>query len=202
MRPLVARLVPGRPAAMASSDLEPVARRLRVPALVWAALGVQVALGLAPLSTLPGGARFGLVVASYGVVGLWLALNAATHRTALRAALGLLAAGWLLNFVVMVPNGGMPVSAGALKDSAGACGPRRGGGAPVWKHVEPSPSTVFPGLGDVVAVPALRSAVSAGDSARWSGWPPIAAAMVRHRPHARRPTARPARSMPPREARR
>ncbi len=108
MRPLVARLVPGRPAAMASSNLEPVARRLRVPALVWAAFGVQVALGLAPLPTLPGGARFGLVVASYGVVGLWLALNAATHRTALRAALGVLAAGWLLNLVVLVPNGGCP----------------------------------------------------------------------------------------------
>lgn len=136
--------------------------RLRVPALVWVALALQVALGLAPLRSLPDGARFGLVAASYGLVGVWLALNAAIQRTATRAALGLVAAGWLMNLVVMVPNGGMPVSAAALDDSGAPPGLDVEEGH-LSKHVELSSSTVLPALGDVVAVPVLKSAVSAGD---------------------------------------
>lgn len=154
--------------------------RLRAPLLVWVALGVQLGLGLAPLRALSDGARFGLVVVSYALVGVWLALNAMAHGAGLRLALGLLAAGWLLNLAVMVPNGGMPVSAVALE----------GSGAPsrvdveeghLWKHVELSPSTVLPGLGDVVAVPALGSAVSAGDIVMVLGLAvTIAAGMCRH----------------------
>jgi hypothetical protein len=137
--------------------------RLRAPAAVWAALGLQLALGLGPLRALPDGPRFALVATSYGMIGAWLAFNAAVQRAALmRSAFGVLAVGWLLNLVVMVPNGGMPVSAIALAES----------GAPaalvveeghLWKHVELSTSTVLPELGDVVALPALGSAVSAGD---------------------------------------
>lgn len=90
---------------------------LRAPLLVWVALGVQLGLGPSPLRSLSDGARFGLVVASYGLVGVWLALNAMSHGKELRLALGLLVAGWLLNLAVMIPNGGMPVSAAALEGS-------------------------------------------------------------------------------------
>ncbi len=93
---------------------------------------------------------------------MWLALNAVIQSSAGRAALGLVAAGWLMNLVVMVPNGGMPVSAAALEDSGAPSGLDVEDGH-LSKHVELSPSTVLPALGDVVAVPALKSAMSAGD---------------------------------------
>lgn len=137
--------------------------RMRMPALVWAALGVQVALGLPPLLALSDGLRFGLVVTSYAMIGVWLALNGVIGRAvSMRAAFGLLAAGWLLNLVVMVPNGGMPVSAAALADSGAPPGLDVEEGH-LWKHVELSPSTDLSALADVVAVPALGAAVSAGD---------------------------------------
>ena len=137
--------------------------RLRMPALVWAALGMQLALGLAPLRSLPGGLRFGLVVTSYAMVGAWLALNGVMGRAVpMRASFGLLAAGWLLNLVVMVPNGGMPVSAAALAESGAPPGLDVEEGH-LWKHVELSASTELPALADVVAVPALGGAVSVGD---------------------------------------
>lgn len=137
--------------------------RLRMPAVVWAALGMQVMLGLAPLRSLPEGLRFGFVVTSYAMVGAWLALNGITGRAVpMRAAFGLLAAGWLLNLVVMVPNGGMPVSAAALADSGAPPGLDVEEGH-LWKHVELSASTELPALADVVAVPALGGAVSVGD---------------------------------------
>lgn len=135
---------------------------LRAPVLAWGALGVQASLGLAPLLSLPDGVRFGLVATSYGMVGVWLVVSAVSQRAALRGAFGLLAAGWLLNLVVIIPNGGMPVSTAALGDSGAARGLDVEEGH-LWKHVELSPSTFLPALGDVVAVPALRSAVSAGD---------------------------------------
>lgn len=135
--------------------------QLRMPALVWIALGVQFALGLVPLRSLPDDARFALVVASYAMIGAWLALNARFQRAVpMRTAFALLATGWLLNLVVMVPNGGMPVSPAALADSGAPPGLEVDEGH-LWKHVELSPSTALPALGDVIPVPG--GAVSAGD---------------------------------------
>ena len=149
-------LLGGRLAALADV-------RLRAPVVVWMALAFQLALGLGPLRSLPDGLRFGLVATSYGMLGAWLALNAVLRRaTLMRGAFAVLAVGWLLNLVVMVPNGGMPVSAAALSGSGAPAGLDVEEGH-LWKHVEMSPSTVLPALGDVVAVPALASAVSAGD---------------------------------------
>ncbi len=136
--------------------------RLRMPAVVWASLGMQIALGLAPLRSLPEGIRFGFVVTSYAMVGAWLALNGIGRSVPMRATFGLLAAGWLLNIVVMVPNGGMPVSAAALADSGAPPGLDVEEGH-LWKHVELSASTELPVLADVVAVPALGAVVSVGD---------------------------------------
>lgn len=135
---------------------------LRAPGLVWVGLGMQVALGGDPLRSLPDGARFAFVVASYALVGAWLVVNAVAHSRAMRGALGLLAAGWLLNVVVMVSNGGMPVSAAALEGSGAPPGLDVEEGH-LWKHVPASGTTVLPWLGDVVAVPRLHSVVSAGD---------------------------------------
>ncbi|HWH35375.1 MAG TPA: DUF5317 family protein [Acidimicrobiales bacterium] len=169
--------------------------RLRAPALIWLALGMQVGLGLPAARDLAGATRFGVVVASYGLIGAWLAANAAAQRAAMRAALGLLAAGWLLNLVVMVPNGGMPVSTQALDDiGAGASLDVEEGH--LWKHVELSESTVLPVLADVMPVPALGSAVSAGDVAMVGGIAVlIAAAMVQ--PGRRQPDENPYRPAVP-----
>lgn len=162
--------------------------RLRAPAVVWAALGLQLALGLGPLRALPGGPRFALVAISYAMIGAWLAFNAAVQRAApMRSAFGVLAVGWLLNLVVMVPNGGMPVSATALAESGAPPGLEVEEGH-LWKHVELSSSTVLPELGDVVALPVLKSAVSAGDVVMVVG---VAAAVAAGMVGAGRTRARP-----------
>lgn len=83
-------------------------------------------------------------------------------------ALGLLAAGWLLNLAAIVPNGGMPVSLHAAREI----------GAPahidvtegnLYKHVPASGETALPWLGDVVPVRALGSVISVGDVVMFLG---------------------------------
>jgi hypothetical protein len=135
---------------------------LRAPGLVWVGLGIQVALGAEVLRSLPEGRRFALVLASYGLVGSWLVVNAVAHAGAMRTAMALLAGGWMLNVVVMVPNGGMPVSAAALEASGAPPGLDVAEGH-LWKHVPESPTTSLAWLGDVVGVPSLKTVLSAGD---------------------------------------
>lgn len=131
--------------------------RFRAPLLLWPAAGLQLGAGwLAP-------SRRPLAVGlAYAVVGAWLLLNAAWHAGPIRAALGLLALGWVLNGVPIVANGGMPVSMAALRQvGAPATVSVRDGH--LFKHVPASRDTVLVGLGDVVPVPALRTVVSVGD---------------------------------------
>ena len=152
--------------------------RFRGCALVWLSVGLQLALGVAPLRSLEAGQRFAVVVASYVLVGAWLVTNAVLQAGARRTALGLLALGWALNLAVMVPNGGMPVSATALERSGGEADLAVEEGH-LWKHVAMESSTVLPWLADVVPVRAVRSAVSAGDFVMVAGMVAlVAAAMV------------------------
>lgn len=135
---------------------------LRAPFLLPVALGLQMALGRPPLNSLADGPRFAVVVISYGFTGAWLVVNARTGPRCLRAALGLLAAGWILNLVVMVPNGGMPVSPSAM-DAIGVPTTAAAEEGYLSKHVTASPSTVLLFLGDVIPASGLRSVLSIGD---------------------------------------
>src|SRR5438045_2714394 len=82
------------------------------------------------------------------LVGGWSWVSALLRDGALRRALIVVAEGWLLNVVVMVANGGMPVSASALA-RVGQAGAVVSQGH-LWKHVAASSATRMPLLGDVI----------------------------------------------------
>lgn len=135
---------------------------LPAPVLLPAALLLQLALGTPPLASMPNAARFFLVLVSYALAGVWLVVGARAGPPILRPAFALFAIGWAMNVVVMVPNGGMPVSPSALAEL----------GLPrttdvqegyLSKHVSASRTTVLWVLGDVIPAPILRSVLSLGD---------------------------------------
>ena len=157
---------------------------LRAPALVWLALGLQLALYAPGARALPDAARTGVIVLSVAVVGVWLLVNTRAATGGLRLAFAVVAAGWLLNVAAIVPNGSMPVSTVAL---------RRAGAPPtlmvdeghLWKHVAADRATVLPWLGDVLPVRAAGAVVSVGDVVLAVGIGSLVAGAMR-RPPARR----------------
>lgn len=150
-RPLRA-VVPPDPQRIRLADVE-----LRRAWLLGLALALQLLLGRFP----PGWRGVGLVT-SMALVGLWLAANLPRRPSTARLAFGLLAAGWALNVAVMAPNHGMPVSRAALEavDAPATTDVAAGN---LYKHVAMDGDTTLPWLGDVVALPPLRTIVSAGD---------------------------------------
>lgn len=131
--------------------------RLRAWPILIAAVGVQLGLGAAPAP-----ARGALVVQCCALSIAWAITNA-RHSPHLRVGLWVIAAGILLNAVVIAANGGMPVDLNAL--------PLAGlGGADVadgflFKHVPMNAQTSLRFLGDVIpiAVKPFRSVISVGD---------------------------------------
>ncbi len=152
--------------------------RVRWPLLPAVAVALQMALAVSPALRGLRGARPALLVTSYLLVGGWIWANALVRDGALRRALIVVAEGWLLNVVVMVANGGMPVSASALA-RVGHAGAVVSQGH-LWKHVAVSPATRMPLLGDVIPlpVPLLRSVISLGDVAMLVGLGVAAAVVV------------------------
>ena len=152
--------------------------RVRWPLLPAVAVALQMALAVSPALRGLGGARPALLVTSYLFVGGWIWANALVRDGALRRALIVVAEGWLLNVVVMVANGGMPVSSSALA-RVGHAGAVVSQGH-LWKHVAVSPATRMPLLGDVIPVPVplLRSVISLGDVAMLVGLCVAAAVVV------------------------
>ncbi|MGH9149079.1 MAG: DUF5317 family protein [Acidimicrobiales bacterium] len=128
---------------------------LRAPLVLVAGLGAQAVAGVAP-----GLWRPALVGLSYGVIGAWLLLGGLGAHRRLRLPAGLVLAGWALNAAAVLPNGGMPVPAGA----PGPTGPGLLG-----KHIATGPSTALPWFGDVLAAPPLGAVVSAGDLVLFAG---------------------------------
>jgi hypothetical protein len=131
--------------------------RFRAAPLVLAALAGQWAARHVAPST-----RFGVVAATYAAAAVWIALNVARRSWALRVGLIVVATGWALNLAVMVPNGGMPVSASALAAIHAPAHLVVSQGH-LNKHVLAAPGATASWLGDDVAVPALRAVVSVGD---------------------------------------
>ena len=135
--------------------------RLRGFALVWLAVGLQVWLGTTGSMAWPLGGRSAVLVATYGMLGVWLVLNAVAN-TGLRLAFAVVGSGWALNAAAIVPNDGMPVSSSAMAASGMATDLAVDQGH-LGKHVEATPSTTLAWLGDVIPVPALDSVLSIGD---------------------------------------
>ena len=125
---------------------------LRAPGLVVAALVVQLG------GTLVGGpVHPAALVVSAGLVVVFLS------RNRLLPGVPLVAVGLLLNAVVAVANGAMPVSQDAAARAGAALGPLVAGDDP--RHELSGAATRLPLLGDVVPVPLpLRAeVVSPGD---------------------------------------
>ena len=135
--------------------------RLRLPGLLLAALILQVAIDAAGSSA---DLRFLVLAGSYGLLGLWLAVNLAAGPRWRRAGLGAVAGGYALNLVAILPTGRMPVSMAALGAVGGT--PAAFSGTPnVDKHVAANGDAVWLWFGDVVPVPVLRAVISVGDVA-------------------------------------
>jgi len=140
------------------------ALRLRVTGLVVLAVIVQFGLGGVSSEAW----RYVALVASYGLMGIWLAINLRDGPNWRRGGLALVALGYALNLLAILPNGNMPVSTDAL---------RRAGGSQasfeekpnIDKHVASGAGDVWPWLGDVIAVPPLRAVISIGDVAMLIG---------------------------------
>ena len=125
----------------------------------WGAALVGVLLQALPLN---GGLGTGAVVASYVLLVGFAVVNRRLP------ALWLVIAGLLLNLLVIGVNGGMPVSASALR-TAGA-DPEGLVGAGAIKHHLMRPDDVLTPLGDVIGIPSpIGAVVSVGDLLLYAG---------------------------------
>ncbi len=109
------------------------------------------------------------VVAALLVVSL-AAVLAFVITNWFRAGMALVAAGFVLNAVVILGNGGMPVSAHAIQSLGGDLT----GDDIAGKHQIADADTALPWLGDVIPVPGLRLIVSLGDILLVAGMIPLA----------------------------
>lgn len=126
--------------------------RFRAGPLLVLGLAGQLSLGFIPEPD-----RLPILLATYAVVGVWIARNLALWRRSLRLAMFLMAAGWALNVAAILPHGGMPVSATAL-DAMGAPSGYQVDDGHLYKHV---PGSNW--LGDSIPLTPLRAAISVGD---------------------------------------
>jgi len=136
--------------------------QFRHSSFVLAAIATQAALELPGPRSWPTGVHFGIVVMTYLVVGWWLLENTRSRSAGMRCGLGLVASGWALNLLAIIPNGGMPVSESAL----GRAGIARSTSVirgHLSKHVPAGHHTVLLFLGDVIPLSWFRSVISAGD---------------------------------------
>lgn len=132
---------------------------LRLPGLIVVALALQ--LGIDAFGSSGAGRSFALA-SSYGLLGVWLAINIARGSGSTRAGLAAVAVGYGLNLVAIVPNGSMPVSMAAFRDVGGTHAAFLE--APnVDKHIAAGTEAAWLWLGDVVPVPVLGAVVSVGD---------------------------------------
>ncbi|HET6964219.1 MAG TPA: DUF5317 family protein [Acidimicrobiales bacterium] len=129
--------------------------RLRAWPLLAAALAAEYSVG-----GFPGGVRWIVASAGCALVVAWCLIHRALEGST--PALSLIGAGTVLNTVAIAANGGMPVSASAL---------RRAGLPPgfdvahghFYKHVAMTPGTHLRALGDVLPFRPERMVLSAGD---------------------------------------
>ena len=136
--------------------------RFQRPSLLLGAIAAQTALEVPGIRGWPSGLRFAIVVVTYLVVGWWVFENVRASSGGTRFGLGLVAVGWTLNLVAIIPNRGMPVSESALQRAG--IGPSTSVTAGhLSKHVSLNHGTVLRALGDVIPLSWFRSVISIGD---------------------------------------
>lgn len=171
-------LVLGLVAGLArGGKLENVTRvHFRRPWLVFVGLAFQVGAEVAALF-LPGfregGRGLAVLALSYGLLIAFVVMN-----RALPGAL-LIAAGLSLNLLVIVLNGGMPVS---LRAARAAGFDASGYLASAVKHRVQGPGTLLPFLGDVIPLPLIQKVVSVGDIVLGAGIFVLVKRLVEYRP--------------------
>lgn len=129
---------------------------IRLPLLPFVAAGMQLVAARTPV-------EHPLVLASHAVVAAWLVANVVRQTGWRRVGVGLALVGWVMNLAVMLPNGGMPVSDGAVTSLAGAGHDIVVSEGHRSKHVPMTDDTVLAPLGDVYPLPALGIVYSPGD---------------------------------------
>ncbi|MGI8807225.1 MAG: DUF5317 family protein [Acidimicrobiales bacterium] len=135
--------------------------RLRLVWVLAIALTMQAMLPFTR-TTLGAHAGTSLLVVSYMLVGLWVAINARHSQRLLRLGFAAVAVGWLLNLLAIAPNEAMPVSRLAAQAASEDVGMSHTN-VPLAKHVRADESHVMRQLGDVIPGPPLRLVVSIGD---------------------------------------
>lgn len=129
--------------------------RLRHAWLLAIALGMQLAANTPDQRWV----AVGLILGSFAMIGVFALVN----RSAL--GMGVIALGAAMNFAVIAANGGMPVSAEALR----AAGEDPGALILRGKHFVDHGQATLRFLSDVIAWPLRPAIVSIGDLVLWSG---------------------------------
>ena len=152
---------------------------VRLPALLLGGFALQVLAAIAGTLGWPSGAVTALQMLALAALGVFTLLN--LRMPGMR----LLAAGVLLNLVVLGLNGGMPVTSGALARAGHTVTVATG--RPDAEHVLVDASTVLRPLADVWAVRPLGQVVSVGDVAQYAGLFLLVQGLMIRSEHARRP---------------
>jgi hypothetical protein len=153
---------------------------VRLPALLLAGFALQVLAALAGTLGWLSGAVTALQMCALAALGVFTLLNLRLP------GMRLLAAGVLLNLIVLGVNGGMPVTRGALA-RAGHAVSVPAGVRPDAEHVLVDGSTLLRPLADVWAVRPLGQVVSVGDVAQFAGLFLLVQGLMIRSEHARRP---------------
>jgi hypothetical protein len=164
--------------------------RFRHTYLLLEAIATQVALELPGISSFPLSTRFAIVVVTYFVAGWWVFENGRGSSGGARLGLGLVAGGWALNLLAMLPNRGMPVSQWAL-DRAGFAPSTSVIHGHLSKHVLANHATVLRSLGDVIPVSWFRTVISPGDIVMTVGIGVFVLVAMRKQPSGDSPVAMP-----------
>ena len=142
----------------------------------WGVVIVGLAVQFIPLPEGVGGTdlvvRTAVLSVSYALLVVFAALNARS------SGMPLILVGLVLNFAVISANGGMPVSAQALRDSGQNDVLERLQRSGADKHHLQTESDVLTPLGDVIAIPSpIAQAISVGDVLVYAGliWLVVAA---------------------------
>ena len=132
------------------------------PSFVLSSIAGQAALELPGLRDWPIHVRFAIIVFTYLILGWWIFVNSRRSSGGIRLGFGIIGGGWVLNLLVIVANGGMPVSWSAL-ERAGIASSTSVIRGHLAKHVPINGGTVLRALGDTIPLGWFRSVVSPGD---------------------------------------
>src|SRR5437879_755977 len=141
------------------------AARMRLAPLVFVAVGLQIGAVFVPRSASI--VAFGLIVVSYGVV---FAFAGANWRV---PGMAFVAVGAALNYIVILINRGMPISAAAAA-RVGFAGPKAQQLVLRGKHfINSSGHAHLSPLGDVIPLWRQPTVASIGDLIIWAGLIPL-----------------------------